>query len=171
MKALIIYESLFGNTEKVAEAIADGLRESYEVTVADVAGMPRASGVDLLVVGGPTHAFGMTRPATRRQAGQQGDVRPGAVTAGLREYFDSAPSLHGVPAAAFDTKVNKPLLPGSAARAAQRRLRGLGCRILMPAEHFLVTGTPGPLAPGEEDRARRWGAGLAAVAATGKHRV
>ena len=52
MKALIVYESLFGNTELVAQAIADGLRDTFEVTVTDVATMPRAFGMDLIVVGG-----------------------------------------------------------------------------------------------------------------------
>ncbi|MEV8510467.1 flavodoxin domain-containing protein [Actinoplanes sp. NPDC051475] len=164
MKALVIYESMYGNTEKVARAIADGLRDGYEVTVADVATMPRAFGVDLLVAGGPTHAFGMTRPSTREQARQQGEVRPGAVDAGLREWLVCAPTLGGVAAAAFDTKVDKPFLPGSAGRRAQRQLRRLGCRIVRPAQSFLVTGTAGPLAPDEEQRARHWGAELAATA-------
>jgi hypothetical protein len=171
MKALVVYESLFGNTEVIAQAIAAGLRDTFEVTVADVATMPRASGVDLLVVGGPTHAFGMSRPSTREQATQQGTVRAGAVDAGVREYLNCSPTLPGTAAAAFDTRINKPLVPGSAAHRAQRQLRRLGCRIAMPAERFHVTGTLGPLVPGEDNRAQQWGATLAASVAAARHSV
>jgi hypothetical protein len=169
MKALVIYESMFGNTERVARAIAEGLAERCEVTLADVATMPLALGTDLLVIGGPTHAFGMSRPSTRESATQQGAVRPQAVDVGIREYLDCSPRLPGLPAAAFDTKINKPFLPGSAARKAQRRLRGLGCRIVLPAHSFLVTGTAGPLGEQQEQQARRWGADLAATVAPAQH--
>ncbi|PRY30618.1 flavodoxin family protein [Pseudosporangium ferrugineum] len=171
MKALIIFESMFGNTQSIAHAVAEGLGDAYDVRVADVATMPRAYGVDLVVVGGPTHAFGMSRPSTREDARRQGTVREGAVAAGLREYFDCSPVLHGLAAAAFDTKINKPLVPGSAARKAQKELRRLGCRIVLPAEHFLVTGTGGPLLEGERERARQWGAALAQAAAREHHSV
>ncbi len=163
MRALVVYESLFGNTETVAHAVADGLRARFEVTVADAGTMPRADGVDLLVVGGPTHAFGMTRPATRQDAVRQGASRTEAVEAGLREWLDRSPQLAGIAAAAFDTRVDRPLV-GSAARKAHKRLRRLGCRMLVPAESFAVTGTPGPLADGERERARQWGADVASAA-------
>lgn len=171
MKALVIYESMFGNTEAVARAIAAGLRETFDVTVADVSTMPRAFGMDLLVVGGPTHAFGMSRPSTREQAAQQGTVPPPVVDIGIREYLDCAPRLTGMPAAAFDTKMDKPFLPGSAAHRAQRQLRRLGCRIVLPARSFLVTDTAGPLKEHEESSARQWGTALAAAAAAAPHRV
>jgi hypothetical protein len=167
MKALVVYESMFGNTEKVARAIAAGVGEQFEVTLAEVGTMPGAHGMDLVVIGGPTHAFGMSRPATRAQASQQGEVRSGAVAVGVREYLDCAPALTGVPAAAFDTKVDKPFLTGSAARRIQRHLRRLGCHIAQPARSFLVEATTGPLGAQELENARRWGAALAAtVAAT-----
>jgi hypothetical protein len=57
--------------------------------------------------------------------------------------------------------VDKPLV-GSAARKAHRALHRLGCRMVVPAESFFVTGTPGPLADGEQQRARRWGEAVAA---------
>jgi hypothetical protein len=169
MKALVIYESMFGNTERVARAIADGLAERYEVTLADVSTMPLALGADLLVIGGPTHAFGMSRPSTRASATQQGAIRPQAVDVGIREYLDCSPLLPGLPAAAFDTRINKPFVPGSAAHRAQRRLRRLGCRIVQPAQSFLVTGTAGPLEAQEEQNARRWAADLAATVAAAQH--
>jgi len=169
MKALVVYESMFGNTETVARAVADGLAETCQVTVADVASAPSAEGMDLLVAGAPTHAFGLSRPSSREQAGRSGAVRAGATAAGLREYLAAAPPLTGLAAAAFDTRVDKPIT-GSAARKADRRLRRLGCRMLVPPAGFRVAGTAGPLLPGEADRARRWAAALAA-SLRGEHRT
>jgi hypothetical protein len=171
MQALVVYESMFGNTERIARAIAEGLWETFDVTVTDVSSMPPASGMDLIVVGGPTHAFGLSRPASREQAQRQGTIRPGAAEVGLREYLVCSPTLPGIAAAAFDTKVDKPFLPGSAAHRAQRHLRRLGCRIVQPARSFLVTGTTGPLVEGEEKRARNWGIAVAAAAAVAQHKV
>jgi hypothetical protein len=163
MKALVIYESLFGNTAEVAQAIAESLAGSFDVTVADVHDMPPVDGVDLLVVGAPTHAFGLSRPSTRADAVKQGTVRPGAQERGLREYLDTAPNLSGAAVAAFDTKVRMRFMPGSAARKALRRLRDLGCRPVHPAESFYVAGTTGPLLDGELDRARQWAGAVAAA--------
>jgi hypothetical protein len=171
MHALVVYESMFGNTETIARAIADGLSETFDVTIADVNSMPPAFGMDLIVAGGPTHAFGLSRPSTREQATRQGTARPDAVEAGLREYLDCSPLLTGISAAAFDTKVDKPFLPGSAARKAQRQLRRLGCQIVLPAQNFLVAGTTGPLIAGEEKRARKWGLALASAVTAAQHKV
>ncbi|WP_422735363.1 flavodoxin family protein [Micromonospora sp. WMMD729] len=167
MRALVMYESMFGNTEAVARAVADGMARLAEVTVVDVGTMPLATGVDVIVLGGPTHAFGLSRPATRQDAVRQGATRDDAATVGLREWLDAAPALSGVPAAVFDTRVDK-RFSGSAARKAERRLRRLGCRMLVAAQSFHVVGTPGPLVDGERERARRWGEAVvaAAVAAT-----
>jgi len=159
MRALIVYESLFGNTEAIARAVAAGLSDDYEVTVAEVGETPTAAGIDLLVVGAPTHAFGLSRAATRQDAVRQGATR--AATTGLREYLDA---VQGIPAglafAAFDTRVGRPF-SGSAARKADRRLRRLGARPACPPESFLVTGTAGPLVEGERKRAESWAAHLA----------
>jgi hypothetical protein len=171
MKALVVYESMFGNTEVIARAVADGLGDAFEVTLADVTTMPSATDTHLLVVGAPTHAFGLSRPGTRQDAARQGTIREGAADAGLREYLDVSPMLTGIAAAAFDTKVDKPFVPGSAAHKAHRRLRRLGCRMLLPAHSFRVTGTTGPLADGEVNQARRWATELAPALLTAQHRV
>jgi Flavodoxin len=163
MKALVVYESMFGNTETIARAVADGLRETLDVTFAEVTGMPRALGHDLLVVGAPTHAFGLSRPATRADAARQGTVRPDAVEVGLREYLDSSPPLTGIIAAAFDTRIDKAFVPGSAAHRAHRHLHRLGCRTPVGAQSFRVAGITGPLVAGEAERGRRWGVALAAA--------
>lgn len=161
MKALVVFESMFGNTEAIARAIADGLGASYQVTVADAASRPAAGQYDLLVVGGPTHAFGLTRPSTRADAAKQGAAHEGG---GLREYLNGSPAPAGLPAAAFDTRIDTRYPTGSAARKAHRKLRRLGCRMVAPAESFRVSGTAGPLLDGETDRARRWASALAPAA-------
>ena len=66
--ATILYESMFGNTRQVAEAIAEGLRTFAAVTVLPVREAPESIDGDLLVIGGPTHVHGLSRPATRAQA-------------------------------------------------------------------------------------------------------
>ncbi|GAA4606685.1 hypothetical protein BJY16_005953 [Actinoplanes octamycinicus] len=163
MRALVIYESMFGNSAAVARSVAAGLAQACDVTLADVRDSPSLDGVDLLVLGGPTHAFGMSRPATRADAARQGTVRPGAQAAGIREFLDRAPRLAGLAVAAFDTRSNTPLPAGSAGRKAIRRLRGLGGRQVLEVESFRVESAQGPLVAGEEDRARVWGETLAAT--------
>lgn len=170
MRVLVVAESVFGNTRRVAEEVAGGLADELgatgEVRIADVTEpVEDLDGVDLLVVGGPTHAFAMTRMSTRRSAAEQaGDGAEPAET-GLREWLAALPEAPGrAQAAAFDTRVDRPRLPGSAAAGAARRLRRLGYRLVVRPETFRVTGTRGPLREGELDRARAWGASVARAA-------
>lgn len=165
MHALVIFESMFGNTRVIAEAIADGLSSGIETELVEVGAAPTVIGDDvgLFVVGGPTHAFGMSRPGTRKTAAEQ--AVEGAVSKGIgqREWLDALERGSGsVAAAAFDTRIDKPhWLVGSAARAVEKRLRRLGFRIISASQSFYVAGTPGSLLDGEADRARRWGLELA----------
>ena len=157
MKAVVLYESLFGNTEAVAKAIAEGLAPFGEVAAAQVGEAPRAltAEADLLVVGGPTHAHGMSKPATRRQPDAN------VFATGIREWLEGLPAAPGRTVAAFDTRFDKPRwLTGSAAVRIARRLRRTGHRVVLPPESFFVEHTGGPLSEGEADRARRWGAQL-----------
>lgn len=153
MTALIVVESMFGNTRTIADRIAETLSERMSVHVVDVAGAPRAipSDTTLLVVGGPTHAFGMSRPNTRRSAVQQGATAQDAT--GIREWLDEIEGASGVPALAFDTRTDHHFVPGRAARGASHRLAKLGCLIVEAPMSFHVTGTEGPLVEGEEERA------------------
>lgn len=171
MKAFVVYESMFGDTEATAEAVASGLSARMTVQMAEVsdAGSVVGADIDLLVTGAPTHAFSLSRPSTRdsasHQAGGQKILSP---ERGIREWLEDVVVREGVSAAAFDTKIARPRLPGSAAHAAERRLRKKGCKVIGPAGNFLVSSTQGPLCEGELVRARAWGAALAA-AVTGQN--
>jgi|SRR5215207_9564338 len=160
--ALVVFESMFGNTEAVANAVADGLREQGAVRVVEVAEAPDSvpESVDLLVVGGPTHAFSMTRANTRRSAVSQGASSEKGSQPGIREWISEVTLSDDVPVATFDTKVVKPHLPGSAAHAADRKLRHRGLHHVARPETFYVTGTTGDLVDGELSRAKQWGATL-----------
>jgi hypothetical protein len=81
---------------------------------------------------------------------------------GIREWLASSPS--GIQrAAAFDTRTDQRWVPRSAVRGILLQLRRLGATLLAGPQSFYVTGTSGPLAPGELDRARRWGEQLGAA--------
>ncbi len=158
-RALVIFESMFGNTRTIAEAVAEGLSSRFATDLTEVSLAPTriAEELSLLVVGGPTHAFGLTRPRTRADAATQADEPLVSPAGGVREWLQAAERPRsGVRAAAFDTRIDEPRVPGSAARGAEKRLRRLGFRVVAAAESFYVTGTKGPLVPGEVERARRW---------------
>jgi Flavodoxin len=167
-RALVIFESMFGNTRTIAEAVAEGLSSRFVTDLSEVSLAPTriAEDVPLLLVGGPTHAFGLTRPRTRKDAATQADEPLVSPAGGVREWLGAAERPRsGVGTAAFDTRIDKPRVPGSAARGAEKRLRRLGFRVAATAESFYVTGTKGPLAPGEVERARRWAEQVAARSA------
>jgi hypothetical protein len=169
MRALVVYESMFGNTQAIASAVAQGLAGRMTVDLVEVGEAPRSVDADLVVAGGPTHAFSMSRPNTRQSAAEQaGDRGVISVGCGLREWLaEAGPGLRGTRVATFDTKITKGHLPGSAAKSAQKRLRRFGSRIVSPAHNFTVQGTAGPLGDGELARARQWGVELAALCAGG----
>jgi hypothetical protein len=163
MRTLMVCESMFGNTHAVAEAVVATLSRHGRTDLVDVAGAPVAikADVDLVVVGAPTHAFGLSRPNTRESAVKQG--APGDVeSVGVREWLATLAQPAGpTGAAAFDTRVARPRVPGSAARAAGRRLTRLGFQPVAKPVSFWVESTTGPLRPGELERARRWAEDLA----------
>lgn len=151
MKALIIYDSMFGNTEQVAQAMATALSTQVEVSayrVGDV--QPEAfADADLLIVGSPTQGFQPT-PATKK-------------------LLDSIPAqgLQGVKFAAFDTRIavedvgNRFLtfmvnIFGYAAKPIANRLQKKGGALIAPPEGFIVNGKEGPLKEGELARAVGW---------------
>jgi hypothetical protein len=156
MNAAVVYESSFGNTRVVAETIAAELGATL-YSVDDPP--PDLRGLDLLVVGAPTHVHGLSGARSRQAAREQG--APGEPGAGAREWLERMPETPGLAAAAFDTRADKPVfLTGSAARGIGKRLERHGCTLATEPESFLVEGTPGPLAAGEAERAAAWGRSL-----------
>jgi hypothetical protein len=172
MHALVVFESMFGNTRAIAEAVADGLSSRMPVEISEVGSAPMTidEDVSLLVVGAPTHAHGMSKPDTRRSAADKAEPDRGIVSAsiGLREWLSGlggAPSHVAV--ATFDTRIKGPgLLWGSAAKSAEAQLKKSGAKVVSPAESFFVGGPLGSvydaIADGELERARSWGERLAA---------
>lgn len=161
MTTLVVHESMFGNTRTVAQAIAAALPGPVvTVDVAD-APSPLPAHVNLLIVGGPTHAFSMSRSSTRNDAVAQGAPRDDA-TRGIREWLTSLPPTPHVAVATFDTRVGKVRrLPGSAARSASRVVVRRRLGRVIAVESFYVHGVDGPLLAGEVDRAADWARSLA----------
>ena len=169
MRAVVVYESMYGNTHRIADAIGAGLEAAFDVRVVPVshAEPELIADVDLVVVGGPTHVHGMSRASTRKAAVQAADkpvglkVEADALGPGLREWFGSLGD-HPVRAAAFDTRMHGPAaLTGRAAKSVSRLLRQHGFDVVAEPESFLVT-KQDRLEPQEQDRARDWAAKLAA---------
>jgi flavodoxin I len=155
MKTLVIYDSVFGNTEKVAHAIAEslGTRVSVEIHKPDQVVPEQLTGVDLLVVGSPTRGF-----------------RPTEALAGLLKRIPSK-ALTGVKVAAFDTRFKVDQIEskgvrlivktgGYAAKRISDQLKKLGANLIVPPEGFFVKDTEGPLLDGEIERASAWALSL-----------
>jgi hypothetical protein len=164
MRALIVVESMFGNSRQVADAVAAGMREvGAEVDVVDVtqASARVPEDVELLVVGGPTHAFSMTRRSTRHDAIEKSHApaAEGKEERGIREWIEA---VEGSPVrtVTYDTRVKKAFIPGSAAKSAAKSLRGHGFGHAGQGETFWVEDVAGPLKPGEVQRAHGWGRSL-----------
>jgi menaquinone-dependent protoporphyrinogen IX oxidase len=167
---MIVYESMFGSTRVIAESIAEGLGQSADVAITRAADVDDVAlrGADLLVVGGPTQAWSMSRSGTRKGAPSYVDkpgsglhLEPGAdKLSGVREWLNSLPSLQ-IPAAAFDTRVKGPsVFTGRASKAIARVLTRHGAPLVAPPTSFLVD-RKSHLLPGEAERARAWGSQLA----------
>jgi flavodoxin len=152
MKALIVYDSFFGNTEKIAQAIAAAMEATGEVQAirAGETVPEQLQGLDLLVVGSPTRAFTMSEKT--------------------KEFLTRIPAggLQGLKFAAFDTRmlpqdVNNAVYTffsgvfGFAAPKIAKRLEKKGANLILPPEGFAVTGGEGPLKDGEVERASAWG--------------
>jgi len=166
-RALVVYESVFGDARTIAQAIADGLSTVISAEAVAAAEAPAELGDDvaLLVVGGPNHALGMPRPSTRESAVKQYDADIADTGSGLHEWLEAVHCpVTGLGAAAFDTRGSGHKLltkMDHAARTEEKLLGKLGAKLLASAQHFYVEDTKGPLVEGEESRAREWGHSLA----------
>jgi len=169
MRAVVIYESMYGNTRAIADAIASGLATTSTTEVLPIAqaDAARLAAADLIIVGGPTQAWGMSRPQTRasavaaaRKQGSGLTLEPDAEGRGIREWLTTA-VVSGKQIAVFATRINAPaVVTGNAARPIARRLAGKGSHLVARPESFRVT-KQNTLVAGELERARRWGADLA----------
>ncbi len=142
MNTLVVYFSQYGNTQKIAEAVAEVMRAQGtartlpldRITPADL------NGADLVVMGCPTYRMNLPEP--------------------VRSAFETLPRrvLAKIPIAAFDTsyKMNRWLAAMTAARKLSGKLRRLGGKQIVPPETFYVNGHEGPLYDGEVERAKQW---------------
>jgi hypothetical protein len=170
MRAVVVYESVYENTRMVAEAVAEGLGRSADVSICSAAdaGTDAHAAADLVVVGGPTHMHGMMSSLSRKLAvdavkDKGTTVDPSVQGPALRSWLRELPKVDGAKSAAFDTRLpGSALKTGSAAKAIARRLRQHGYELVAKPESFLVADSEGPVADGELERARAWGASLAA---------
>jgi flavodoxin len=155
MKALIVYDSVYGNTAKIANAVADGIPGSRVANCRDADGF---GGCEFVVFGTPTHG--------------------GRPTAEMNAFLGKIPNMNGIRFAAFDTRssIEKEgalvkAIVGFFGHAAPRMSDALrkkkGMEVAKP-EGFLVIGKEGPLAEGEIARAKEWGKALAAALNSGK---
>ncbi|MGN6744126.1 MAG: flavodoxin family protein [Amnibacterium sp.] len=166
MRVLVVHESMWGNTAKVAEAIASALWGTAEVHVVAARDAPADPGpdVDLLIVGAPTHGLSLPSEASRRQAAN-GGAPADVVAPGVREWLGALPAGRSWRIATFSTRLRRGgFLAGSAARAAARIARRRGLKVIATAD-FLVDGTTGPLGPDELTRAAAWATGLVPIRA------
>jgi flavodoxin I len=146
MKALIVYDSVYGNTEKIARAIAEAIAPSGEVKVvqAGEASPSELESIDLLIVGSPTHG--------------------GRPTPAIQDLINKMPqpSLQGINVAAFDTRIPTKLVRvfGYAAGRIAGNLKKKGGTLVASPEGFFVTASKGPLKEGELERAAGWAKGI-----------
>jgi hypothetical protein len=166
-RALVVYESFFGDALAIARAVAEGIRihMPVEIVAAFEAPIRLDPDVRLVVVGGPNHRTGMPTRATRQQAMDVSGVEMDVPVIGLHQWLDAVRlGDSGVSAAAFDTRLEHPWVLthlDHATRTEERLLHLDGAVLIAPAKHFRVTTGAGPLVEGEEERARRWGETLA----------
>lgn len=169
MRALIIYESLFGTNRTIAETVAAGLGATATVRLVDAETAPSTidDQVDLLVVGGPNHKAGLPRPATRAEASARWEGARRPAERGLREWLDEVQlSRPGQPAAVWDTRMAAPRILDTfdhGSRTISKQLRRAGARLITDAEHFYSADGKGALLAGEQARAREWGTQLVSL--------
>ena len=158
MKAIVVYESHWGNTAAIARAIAEGIGpEARALSTAEATG-EALSGVDLIVAGAPLLGFSLPTEDMLKGLGGNAPTPPDLSHPSMRSWLDALPKGSGL-AAAFETRIW--WSPGSAAKAILDRLERAGYRPVSKPQGFVVRGKYGPLREGEPERARGWGAELA----------
>ncbi len=161
MKAVVVYELIWGNTAEVAKAIADGIGPDAQAYSTDEIRPEVAAEADLIVAGAPIQGFSL--PNDRMRAGilPDSEPRPNLSGATLRAWLGQLPGGDR-PFAAFDTKIR--WSPGSAANVIDDEMTKAGFKMIAKPQHFVVSGKFGPVKDGELERARAWGKALAEAA-------
>jgi flavodoxin I len=138
MKTLVVYDSVYGNTERIARAIGEAITGEVKVVHASEVSPSESETFSLLIVGSPTHA--------------------GRPTQAVQDFLRKAPALRDTPVAAFDTRLSTRLAKifGYAAGRIGKTLEKKGGILIKPPEAFFVEGTKGPLREGELERAASW---------------
>ena len=162
MKAIVVYESLWGNTAAIARAIAEGIGpEARALSPAEATAAVTADAV-LIVAGAPVMAFRLPSDQVRKSLANTKDKKapkpPDLSHPSMRSWLAALPKGKGR-AAAFDTRFK--WSPGGSASAIMRGLERVGYSKVTKPQKFLVKGTYGPLKEGEVERARAWGGELA----------
>jgi flavodoxin I len=145
MRVLVVYDSFYGNTEKIAKAIGEAISggEARMLRAGEV-GPSELDNVSLLIVGAPTQG--------------------GRATPAIRDFLDrvTKSEINGLDAAAFDTRLAAKMAKifGYAAGRIASSLKSKGANLIAEPEGFFVTGKEGPLKEGELERAAAWGKGL-----------
>lgn len=161
MKAIVVYESLWGNTAAIARAIAEGIGPEAQALPTDQATSAVVADADLIVAGAPILGFKLPDEKMRANIGAnpgKAPQPPDLSHPSMRAWLETLPKGHAR-AATFETRIW--WSPGSAAGTILRALEGLGYTAIDKAHRFIVKGAYGPLREGELERARRWGAELA----------
>lgn len=172
MKAVVVYQSLWGSSAAIARAIAEGIGRRTIAVDTNAATPALIADADFIVAGCPVHAFGLpsvdsVKQAVAKPAGRD-QVPADASHKLMRDWLDDLPTSTGL-ATAFDTRVKGPLGRGGANKVMAGLLKAGYRRAAKPQGFYvalrpLVVGEEGMLLPGEVDRAREWGEQLSAIA-------
>ncbi len=138
MKTLVVYDSLYGNTAQVAEAIGAAIAGECQILSIDRASASELGSFDLVVVGAPTQG--------------------GRATEAMQAFLARVPAFEGARVAVFDTRLRARWVKvfGYAAGKITERMESLGATLVTEPEGFIVEGKKGPLAGGELERAGAW---------------
>ncbi len=165
MKAIVVFESHWGNTAAVARAIAEGIGPEAQALSTDEATGAALAGVDLIVAGAPLLGFNLPTETMLKGIAANADkdpTPPDLSHPSMRSWLETVPQGNGR-AASFETRIW--WSPGSAAKAILKQLEALGYHAVGKGERFIVEGKYGPLRAGELARATAWGVELAQAAA------
>jgi len=164
MKAVVVYESMWGNTAAVARAVAEGLGPGTPALSTSEATKEAIAGADLIVAGAPLMAFSLPTDSTRNNLGMHNTKAPRPAdlsNPSMRAWLETVPQACGR-CAAFETRFR--MSPGSATKSILRGLKRAGYQPAEKGMPFIIAGTYGPMRDGELERAREWGVQLASSA-------